>query len=49
MKQTGLSPDGLGGRTKKKLSERWHLCPMCSLSADRDINAVVNILDLLHN
>ena len=45
----GYRPDGLGGRTKKKLSERWHLCPMCSLSVDRDTNAVVNILDLLHN
>ena len=32
-----------GFRAKKKLSERWHLCPMCSVSLDRDTNAAVNI------
>ena len=32
-----------GYRAKKKLSERWHLCPMCGLSLDRDTNAAVNI------
>lgn len=42
----GYRPDGLGGRTKKKLSDRWHLCPMCGLSVDRDTNAAVNILTL---
>jgi len=40
----GYRPDGLEGRTKKKLSDRWHLCPMCGLSVDRDTNAAVNIL-----
>ena len=40
----GYRPDGLEGRTKKKLSDRWHLCPMCGLSLDRDTNAAVNIL-----
>ena len=42
----GYRPDGLEGRTKKKLSDRWHLCPMCGASLDRDINAAVNILNL---
>ena len=36
-------PDGLEGRTKKKSPDRWHLCPMCGLSLDRDTNAAVNI------
>ena len=42
----GYRPDGKEGRTKKKLSDRWHLCPMCGLSLDRDTNAAVNILAL---
>lgn len=42
----GYRPDGQDGRTKKKLSDRWHLCPMCGLSLDRDTNAAVNILAL---
>ncbi len=32
-----------GYRAKKKLSERWHHCPMCGLRLDRDTNAAVNI------
>ena len=32
-------------RAKKKLSERWHLCPMCGASLDRDANAAINILN----
>ena len=35
-----------GYRAKKKLSERWHLCPMCGATLDRDTNAAINILDL---
>ena len=35
-----------GHRAKKKLSERWHFCPMCSASLDRDENAALNILAL---
>ena len=35
-----------GYRAKKKLSERWHLCPMCGASLDRDVNAAINILAL---
>ena len=42
----GYRPDGLEGRTKKKLSDRWHHCPMCAASLDRDTNAAVNILNL---
>jgi putative transposase len=35
-----------GYRAKKKLSERWHHCPMCAASLDRDLNAAKNILAL---
>jgi len=35
-----------GYRAKKKLSERWHHCPMCGASLDRDTNAAINILAL---
>ena len=35
-----------GYRAKKKLSERWHHCPMCVASLDRDLNAAINILTL---
>ncbi|BCM89243.1 hypothetical protein IAD21_01088 [Abditibacteriota bacterium] len=35
-----------GYRAKKKLSERWHHCPMCAASLDRDYNAALNILSL---
>jgi putative transposase len=45
----GYRPDGLEGRTKKKLSDRWHHCPMCSASLDRDTNAAINILNLAFN
>jgi putative transposase len=38
-----------GFRAKKKLSERWHLCPMCGASLDRDTNAAINILNLALN
>jgi len=35
-----------GYQAKKKLSERWHHCPMCGASLDRDTNAAINILAL---
>ena len=38
-----------GYRAKKKLSERWHNCPMCTASLDRDTNAAINILNLAIN
>ncbi|MCL5271912.1 MAG: RNA-guided endonuclease TnpB family protein [Gammaproteobacteria bacterium] len=33
-----------GAEVKKKLRQRWHRCPTCGLSIDRDINAAINIL-----
>ena len=33
-----------GHIAKKPLKERWHYCPICSLSLDRDTNASYNIL-----
>lgn len=33
-----------GHVAKKSLKERWHHCPMCGLSLDRDVNAAFNIL-----
>ena len=42
----GYRPDGQEGRTKKRLSDRWHRCPMCGLFLNRDTNAAVNILAL---
>lgn len=35
-----------GYRAKKKLSDRWHLCPKCGASLDRDMNAAINIKSL---
>lgn len=37
---------GCGYTAPKTLKERWHLCPMCGTSLDRDTNAAVNILAL---
>ena len=34
-----------GYRAKKRLFERWHLCPLCGESLDRDTNAAINILN----
>jgi len=36
-------------KLRKKLSERWHFCPKCSVSLDRDTNAAINILNLAAN
>ena len=41
---TSQDCSGCGYRAKKTLKERWHFCPMCSLSLDRDTNAAINIL-----
>jgi len=43
---TSQDCSGCGFRVKKKLSERWHFCPTCGLSLDRDTNAAVNILQI---
>ena len=37
-----------GSRAKKRLSERWHHCPMCGLRLDRDTNAAINIKNLVN-
>lgn len=37
---------GCGQIVPKKLSDRWHLCPHCGTSLDRDHNAAINILRL---
>jgi putative transposase len=41
---TSQDCSGCGHRAKKRLSERWHLCPVCGLSLDRDTNSGNNIL-----
>lgn len=33
-----------GNAVPKTLSDRWHYCPYCGLSIDRDLNAAINIL-----
>lgn len=43
---TSQDCSGCGLRAKKKLSERWHFCPVCGTSLDRDENAARNILSL---
>ena len=35
---------GCGQLVPKKLSQRWHTCPHCGLSIQRDVNAAINIL-----
>src|SRR5690606_3658559 len=37
---------GCGQIVPKKVSDRWHLCPHCGTSLDRDHNAAINILRL---
>jgi putative transposase len=34
-----------GAMVAKQLAERWHNCPLCGLSLDRDLNAAKNILN----
>ena len=43
---TSQECSGCGYRAKKPLKERWHFCPVCSLSLDRDTNAATNILKI---
>ena len=43
---TSQDCSGCGYRVKKSLSERWHNCPKCKLSLDRDANAARNILKI---
>ena len=45
-KNTSQMCSGCQNAVKKNLQERWHLCPFCGLSLDRDTNAAINILTL---
>jgi putative transposase len=36
--------NGCGNIVPKKLSDRWHNCPVCGYSTHRDVNAAMNIL-----
>ncbi|GAB1541189.1 RNA-guided endonuclease TnpB family protein [Scytonema sp. NUACC21] len=42
---SGTSQDcsNCGAKVPKKLHERWHNCPHCNCSLDRDLNAAINI------
>jgi len=40
---TSQACSGCGAHVPKALSERWHDCPRCGLSLDRDQNAAINI------
>lgn len=40
---TSQNCSGCGVKVKKKLHERWHDCPACGCSLDRDHNAAINI------
>lgn len=40
---TSQACSGCGAHVPKALSERWHDCPRCGLSLDRDKNAAINI------
>jgi putative transposase len=43
-KGTSQECSGCGHEVRKDLSVRWHDCPHCGLSLDRDHNAALNIL-----
>lgn len=43
-KGTTQECSGCGKVVPKKLKDRWHCCPNCGLSIDRDENASINIL-----
>jgi len=43
---TSQKCSGCGYQASKTLKERWHLCPMCGASLDRDTNAAINILQI---
>ena len=42
---TSQECSGCGLRVVKALGDRWHDCPNCGLSLDRDLNAARNILN----
>jgi putative transposase len=46
---TSQKCSGCGYTAPKTLKERWHLCPMCGTSLDRDTNAAINIFAIARN
>ena len=46
---TSQKCSGCGYQASKTLKERWHLCPMCGASLNRDTNAAINILAIARN
>jgi putative transposase len=42
-KNTSQDCSNCGAKVPKKLHERWHNCPHCGCSLDRDHNAAINI------
>ena len=45
-KNTSVNCSSCGTKVPKKLSNRVHTCPKCGYTADRDVNAARNILNL---
>ena len=43
---TSQNCSNCGGKVKKSLSTRTHMCPHCGYVEDRDINAAINILSI---
>lgn len=43
-RNTSRDCSGCGAPVEKELGERWHSCPHCGLSIDRDVNAARNVL-----
>jgi len=43
-RNTSQNCSSCGSKATKSLSDRWHNCPHCGLSIDRDLNAARNIL-----
>ena len=48
-RMTSQTCSGCGSIVRKDLSVRWHDCPHCGLSLQRDVNAARNILALARN
>ena len=42
---TSQDCSGCGANVPKRLDDRWHACPNCGLSIDRDLNAARNVLN----
>jgi putative transposase len=44
-RNTSQECSSCGVKVPKELADRWHHCPVCGLSIDRDLNAARNILN----